>query len=115
MIKAILSLSFVFSNAFAATTSWVKVSETFQRIQTTQEFVALQNKYPEYLGQYDANLVISAFVIQDTWKFNGQTSCALEDSRRVQQSFGFGICLNDVDGTCFSQSTPIPTADPCGN
>lgn len=99
---------------------WKEIASVTERATTPETFRALQQKYPEQFGQFDAELVDNAHINIRTYAYSGPTVCPENDPRLTYVSESYGGCFKpdnnngDKVQSCFQTAMPIPNPmDPC--
>lgn len=107
--------------AFTGHVFWEKTYELHETAHNAEEFRALQRKYPEQFGRYDANTILNASMHHVKWELRGDHTCEANDPRANLETKAASLCtkMNDNGpGMCWAQAVPMPPVyerDPCGN
>jgi hypothetical protein len=105
------------STAAYAMGMWQETSRTTEKADNQQEFIQLQQKYPDVFGGYDPTTVQSASITVTDFQYTGQSSCPAGDPRLTFESKASSICTvggNGGPGFCVADSGSIPSDnDPC--
>jgi hypothetical protein len=119
MRKFILLGMIVFAISARAgdTPNWKQTSELIERAENNAEFRILQPKYPQYLGEFDVNIVCYASLFVNAYTYRAPTKCPMGDARLTHVHVTRGICTQKpgelpehrIYGTEFPGEE-----DPCG-
>lgn len=111
-----LALALVSTSAFALG-HWEIVSQLTENATNSEQFVQLQQKYPDIFGRYDAKEVVSANISITEYEFRGETKCQAGDPRLQFKSTSYGLCTGvseNSPGGCFQTAARLPgLEDPC--